>query len=452
MKFTILVADDEKNIREGLREALVLDGLRGGPAADGKEALDALGRGEVDLVITDLKMPRLSGEELLRRVSADYPTVPVIILTGHGTIESAVQAMHDGAYDFLTKPVEPRRLACWCKRALGTRELALQNRELQEELERRSQFSNIIGRSARDAPGLRPGAPGRPGAHLRADHGRERGRQGDDRRGAALQLAAPGEGASSSCTARRSPRRCSRASCSATRRAPSRARSRASGAGSSSPTSARSSSTRSARSTRTVQVKLLRVLEERKFERVGGEETIEVDVRIDRRHQPGPDEGHRAGQLPGGPLLPAERRQHPHPAPAGAHGGHPAAHGRVPEGVQRGERQDDRGHRPEGARRPARLTPGPATSASCATPSRAPWCCARAPSSGSTTCRRTSAGKRAGRRCACPSAPRLADAEKELIRSTLAREGGNKSRAADVLGIGRKTLHRKLQEYGLGQQ
>ncbi|HTO21492.1 MAG TPA: response regulator, partial [Spirochaetia bacterium] len=105
MKLTILVADDEKNIREGLREALALDGYEVLTAADGQEALEAVTRGDVDLLITDLKMPRLSGEELLKSVTAQSPTLPVIILTGHGTIESAVQAMHDGAYDFLTKPV-----------------------------------------------------------------------------------------------------------------------------------------------------------------------------------------------------------------------------------------------------------------------------------------------------------------------------------------------------------
>ena len=92
MKLRILVADDEKNIREGLREALALDGYEVVTAADGQEALEEVTRGEVDLLITDLKMPRLSGEELLKSVTAQLPTMPVIILTGHGTIESAVQA------------------------------------------------------------------------------------------------------------------------------------------------------------------------------------------------------------------------------------------------------------------------------------------------------------------------------------------------------------------------
>ena len=148
MKLTILVADDEKNIREGLREALALDGYEVLTAADGQEAMEAVTRGDVDLLITDLKMPRLSGEELLKGVTSQFPTLPVIILTGHGTIESAVQAMHDGAYDFLTKPVNLDRLSLLVKRALASRELAQQNRAMQEELERRSGFASIIGRSA----------------------------------------------------------------------------------------------------------------------------------------------------------------------------------------------------------------------------------------------------------------------------------------------------------------
>ncbi|MFP4409751.1 MAG: sigma-54-dependent transcriptional regulator, partial [Spirochaetaceae bacterium] len=128
MKFNILIVDDEKNIREGLGKALELDGYNVLLAVDGQEGLEIIENEEIDLVIADLRMPRLSGEELLRRVVNSYPTVPVIILTGHGTIETAVQAMRDGAYDFLTKPVNLDRLSLLCKRALSTRELVMQHR------------------------------------------------------------------------------------------------------------------------------------------------------------------------------------------------------------------------------------------------------------------------------------------------------------------------------------
>lgn len=148
MKFNVMVVDDEKNIREGLGKTLQLDGYNVILAADGEDAYQELKAGEIDLIIADLKMPRLSGEKLLTMVVAEYPTIPVIILTGHGTIEAAVTAMRNGAYDFLTKPINLDRFSLLVKRALSNRELVLQHRALQEELEKRKQFPNIIGKSA----------------------------------------------------------------------------------------------------------------------------------------------------------------------------------------------------------------------------------------------------------------------------------------------------------------
>jgi DNA-binding NtrC family response regulator len=103
-----LVIDDEKNIREGLKAALELDGYNVELAADGAAGLELALKSEVDLVITDLNMPGVTGEEVLRRVTSETPGIPVIVLTGHGTVESAVDAMRAGAYDFLTKPLQPR--------------------------------------------------------------------------------------------------------------------------------------------------------------------------------------------------------------------------------------------------------------------------------------------------------------------------------------------------------
>ncbi|MDC7236012.1 MAG: sigma-54 dependent transcriptional regulator, partial [Spirochaetales bacterium] len=150
MKFNILVIDDEKNIREGLARALKLDGYDVFTAEDGSEAMKMMVKVEIDLVITDLRMPKVSGEEVLKKVSTSYPTVPVIILTGHGTVENAVNAMRDGAYDFLTKPLNLDRLSLLVKRALSSRELVIKHRELQEEvkkLESRKNRNNFIGKS-----------------------------------------------------------------------------------------------------------------------------------------------------------------------------------------------------------------------------------------------------------------------------------------------------------------
>ena len=124
MTYNILVVDDEKNIREGLGKVLELDGYKVLLACDGKEAIQKLDRGDIDLVITDLKMPNLSGEEVLRKATSTSANLPVIILTGHGTIENAVQAMKNGAYDYLTKPVNMDRLSLLVQRALSARENA----------------------------------------------------------------------------------------------------------------------------------------------------------------------------------------------------------------------------------------------------------------------------------------------------------------------------------------
>lgn len=148
MKFTILVIDDEKNIREGLQMALEDEGYEVLTAADGKSGLQIALHNDVDLVITDLRMPELSGFDILQKVISETPGVPVIVLTGHGTVETAVEAMRVGAYDFLTKPLDLERLFLLVKRALQNRELALQRRELERELESKLSFGNIIGKSS----------------------------------------------------------------------------------------------------------------------------------------------------------------------------------------------------------------------------------------------------------------------------------------------------------------
>ena len=151
MKFNVLIVDDEKNIREGLGQSLSMDGYEIYLAENGKKGLEIINSRDIDLVITDLKMPELSGEQLLKKVTSTNPNIPVIILTGHGSIETAVGAMRDGAFDFLTKPVNLDRLSLLVKRALSSRQLVLKHRELEEEVKRlssRQKFSSIIGKSA----------------------------------------------------------------------------------------------------------------------------------------------------------------------------------------------------------------------------------------------------------------------------------------------------------------
>ena len=147
MNFRILVIDDEKNIREGLAEYLRSDGYDVICAENGDEGWTLFNNGDIDLIITDLKMPGLCGDELMKKILAQSPGFPVIILTGHGTIDIAVSVMRMGAWDFLSKPVDLSHLSLKVKRALETRELFFQNRMISEDLERKKQFKSIIGNS-----------------------------------------------------------------------------------------------------------------------------------------------------------------------------------------------------------------------------------------------------------------------------------------------------------------
>ncbi len=149
---SLLIADDEKNILSGLQLAFEDEGYEVLTAPNGKEAWDKLQKNIVDLVITDLRMPEMDGYELLKRISSAYPTLPVIVLTGHGTIETAVETMRDGAVDFFTKPVDIDKLSLVVKKSIKASELQEQNRKLSEELKRLRKekgYSRIIGRSQR---------------------------------------------------------------------------------------------------------------------------------------------------------------------------------------------------------------------------------------------------------------------------------------------------------------
>lgn len=150
MKRTILICDDEKNIRSGLAMAMDLEGYATFEAEDGAVAWDHLNKHDIDLVITDLRMPNLSGEALLKKIVSAYPRLPVVILTGHGTIETAVEAMRMGAVDFFTKPVDLDRLTLVVKKALSNNDLYAEHEELKKEvaqLKARNKYDRIVGKS-----------------------------------------------------------------------------------------------------------------------------------------------------------------------------------------------------------------------------------------------------------------------------------------------------------------
>jgi nitrogen regulation protein NR(I) len=123
----VLIVDDELNIRRVLAAMLKREGYDVTTAADGAQALAALHRTPVHVVVTDLVMPGVGGLDLLTRVSAQYPDIPVIVITAHGTVETAVQALKAGAFDYITKPFEQAELAKVIAKASRAHEIERQN-------------------------------------------------------------------------------------------------------------------------------------------------------------------------------------------------------------------------------------------------------------------------------------------------------------------------------------
>ncbi len=123
----VLIVDDEMNIRRVLAAMLKRDGYEVTTAADGEQALAVLQKTPVHVVVTDLVMPKVGGMELLKRVSADYPDVPVILITAHGSVDSAVAALKAGAFDYVTKPFEQEELRKVIAKAARANDLERQN-------------------------------------------------------------------------------------------------------------------------------------------------------------------------------------------------------------------------------------------------------------------------------------------------------------------------------------
>ncbi len=132
-QYTVLVVDDEKVIRDGCTLILQPEGYLVKTAANGREALDLLAAEPVNVVLCDLKMPVMGAIEMLEEARLRFPEVPIIIITGHGTVDDAVACMKKGAYDFVTKPFRIDHLTLCVKRALGKQLLERQARELLEE-------------------------------------------------------------------------------------------------------------------------------------------------------------------------------------------------------------------------------------------------------------------------------------------------------------------------------
>ncbi|MFP4491451.1 MAG: sigma-54-dependent transcriptional regulator [Spirochaetaceae bacterium] len=450
MKFNVLVVDDEKNIREGLKTSLEMDDYTVYIAEDGKQGWNLVNNRDIDLVIADLKMPGLSGEELLKRISSSYPTIPVIILTGHGTIESAVEAMRNGAFDFVTKPVNLDRLSLLVKRALSNRDLVLQHRSLQEEVKKlteRQKAPQIIGKSpeiqkiiqmveqvaATKASVLITGESG-VGKEVVADALVKLSNRSDKPfikvHCAALaetllesELFGHEKGAFTGAVSRK------------------RGRFELAHTGT-------IFLDEIAEINQQVQIKILRVLQDKKFERVGGEETLEVDVRIisatNRDVYKEIEEGRFREDLyyrlnvVNIHVPPLRERKDDIPLLAAAF---------LKEFAEENNKPIE-GFEPKA--RNAMYTykwPGNIRELRNAIESAVVMCKGNLISQEDLPPSVVSGAE--DNHIKVPVGTTLEDAEKDIIRATLHHENGNKSRTAEVLGIGRKTLHRKIQEYQL---
>ncbi len=146
---SILIVDDEQVMRDACREVLAAEGFSLNEASSGDGALDIIGRQSFDLMILDLKMPRVNGMEILRRVHAESPGTATVVITGYPSVDSAVEAMKLGAADFLPKPFTPEVLRLTVRRVLHGARMARENQLLWSQLEEyRGRGYDLIGQSA----------------------------------------------------------------------------------------------------------------------------------------------------------------------------------------------------------------------------------------------------------------------------------------------------------------
>lgn len=145
----ILIIDDDQSIVEALTEMLELEGFCIQIFLDAGKALASLSTDSATVVLSDVKMPKMDGLTLLSRLQQLDPELPVLLMSGHGDIPMAIEAVRDGAYDFLEKPLNPKQLINQLSRAIEKRQLVLENRALKQNLEQQSGLKEfIIGDSA----------------------------------------------------------------------------------------------------------------------------------------------------------------------------------------------------------------------------------------------------------------------------------------------------------------
>lgn len=447
MKFTLLIIDDEKNIREGLGANFEMEGYNVKLAENGQQGLEFISKGDIDLVITDLRMPGISGEEVLRKVTTETPGIPVIVLTGHGSIDSAVDAMRNGAYDFLTKPLNLDQLTMIVKRALQARELSLQHKQLKKEVEKDMAFDKMIGKSAemqKVFEMIKKVASSKASVLITGESG-----VGKEVVADAIHKLSP-----------RKDHQCIKVHCAALSETllESELFGHEKGAFTGADNLVKGRFELAHESSifldeigeinPSVQIKILRVLQEKAFERVGGQETINVDVRIIAATNRVLEEEVKKGTFRED-LYYRLNVIHIHVPPLR-------------------ERKDDipllvasfleefaveNGKNIKGIDSQAKSAiynynwPGNIRELRNCIESAVVMCSGEEIKLEDLP---PTVSKSAGDQSInIPANATLNEAEKIIILKTLAANKNNKSKTADLLGIGRKTLHRKLEEYGI---
>ncbi|MEJ2477611.1 MAG: sigma-54 dependent transcriptional regulator [Desulfobacterales bacterium] len=144
---TVLIVDDEKNYTRILGAVLEEEGFEILTANSGPEALEVLEGSDVDLVLTDMKMPLMDGIQLLEKIKTRDSELPVIMMTAHGTVDKAVEAMQKGAYSYILKPFDNDRLIIYVRKAVAMFRVVKENRDLRNAVSSQYSFGNIIGKS-----------------------------------------------------------------------------------------------------------------------------------------------------------------------------------------------------------------------------------------------------------------------------------------------------------------
>lgn len=442
--FTILTIDDEENIRNGLADNFELEGYKVEQAANGKEGLEKIAAGGIDLVITDLRMDGLSGEEVVQHVTTEYPGIPIIVLTGHGSIDDATAAIKAGAFDFLTKPLDLDHLNIVVKNALRGKELAEQNKQLLQKLKKQTEESDMIGKSVeltKVKTLISKAAPTKASVLITGESG-------------------VGKELVANAIHKQSPRKDNPfiiVHCAAL--SESLLESELFGFEKGAFTGAENMHKgrfelanggtifldEIGEINQATQVKLLRVLQEKKFERVGGEQTIEVDVRVVAATNKNLEEEVRAGRFREDLFYRLNVVRIEMPSLRERKDDIPLlVHSFLREfNVENGKNITGFDNKSKAAMLKYNW-PGNIRELKNCVESAVVMC-----SGNEITIEdlpNSIQAKSQEKSIIIPMGITMEEAEMIIIQETLAANNGNKTKTADVLGIGRKTLHRKLGE------